>query len=107
MQAGGRLVNPTLFLAAFGATLYASVLVTLLVLDTTVAIPEDVSCILLGSVPVFLAAVGGALAVCVLNLGFAFLGLAAGAALGQIAYQALCSDSEQGSVPFLRLARAV
>lgn len=84
--AGARLVKPTLFLAAFGATLYASVLACVAVLNATPAVSDDVSCVLLGAVPVALAAVGGFAAICALNLGFFLLGGATGAALGQLLY---------------------
>jgi len=86
--AGGRLVKPTLFLAAFGISYVGGLFAIRELISAVDSMSSTVSCVLLGVTPLVVGLVGGLLAICLMRFGFALLGAAAGAGLGRLVYTA-------------------
>ena len=86
--AGARLGRPTLFVSAFGITFLASAVGTGSILAAAPGLSPVASCVLLAAAPALLSLVAGCASLCLLNLGFAFLGAAAGAGVGALLYAA-------------------
>jgi len=85
---GARLVRPALFLASA----FTTALLALAFVPSALAaapIDENAACIVVGVAPIAIGLVAGAVAMCFLNAGFAFLGAGAGAGLGYTLYAAV------------------
>lgn len=87
---GNKLVKPTLCITSFFAAAIATLLVVSPIVNAA-GFGDTASCVTVGVAPVVLGLLAAGLAICILDLGFALLGAAAGAGLGYVLYAAFLS----------------
>lgn len=85
---GKKLVKPTIFLGAFGSVAAGSFYIANALLNDAPHVSPTASCALVAFVPLVLGVLAGLMALCMLQLGFAILGAAAGVGVGYTAYVA-------------------